>query len=63
MRAEAIQLADAGSRLGGDDAFVLAISGHVLTYIGHEYDRGASMVEQAVTLNPNLAVAWFREGG
>jgi adenylate cyclase len=62
MRAEAIRLADAGSRLGGDDAFVLAISGHVLTYIGHEYDRGASMVEQAVTLNPNLAVAWYSRG-
>jgi adenylate cyclase len=61
MRADAIQLADVGSRLGDDDAFVLAISGHVLTYLGHEYDRGAAMVEQAVTLNPNLAV-WFSRG-
>ena len=62
MRAEAIRLADAGSTLAGDDAFVLAISGHVLTYLGHEYDRGASMVERAVSLNPNLAVAWYSRG-
>ncbi|HEY3795928.1 MAG TPA: adenylate/guanylate cyclase domain-containing protein [Bradyrhizobium sp.] len=62
MRADATRLADIGSRLGSDDAFALAISGHVLTYIGHEYDRGASMVEQAVALNPNLAVAWYSRG-
>jgi TolB-like protein/class 3 adenylate cyclase/Tfp pilus assembly protein PilF len=62
MRAEAIRLADLGSRKGSDDAFALARSGHVLTYLGHEYDRGASMVEQAVALNPNLAVAWHSRG-
>jgi adenylate cyclase len=62
MRADAIRLADVGAKLGDDDAFVLAISGHVLTYLGHEYDRGAAMVEQAVALNPNLAVAWFSRG-
>ena len=61
MRAEAIRLANLGSR-GTDDAFVLARSGHVLTYLGHEYDRGASMVEQAVALNPNLAIAWHSRG-
>jgi hypothetical protein len=31
MRAEAIRLADLGSRRGSDDAFALARSGHVLT--------------------------------
>lgn len=62
MRAEAGRLAQSGSRTGSDDAFALAISGHVLTYIGHDYDRGASMVEQAVVLNPNLAVAWYSRG-
>jgi len=58
MRADAIRLANLGSKTGSDDAFTLARSGHVLTYLGHEYDRGASMVEQAVALNPNLAIAW-----
>ena len=62
MRTEAVRLAQLGSRFGSDDAFALAISGHVLTYIGHDYDRGASMVEQAVVLNPNLAVAWYSRG-
>jgi TolB-like protein len=62
MRAEAVRLAHVGLRAGKDDAFALAISGHVLTYIGHEYDLGASMVEQAVALNPNLAIAWYSRG-
>jgi adenylate cyclase len=62
MRTDAIRLAQLGSRVGSDDAFALARSGHVLTYLGHEYDRGTSMVEQAITLNPNLAVAWSSRG-
>jgi adenylate cyclase len=61
-RAEALRLAHLASRVGGDDAFTLARSGHVLTYIAGEYDRGASMVEQAVVLNPNLAIAWYCRG-
>jgi TolB-like protein/class 3 adenylate cyclase len=62
MRAEGIRLAHRASVVGSDDAFTLARSGHVLTYLGHEYDRGASMVEQAVALNPNLAMAWHARG-
>jgi TolB-like protein/class 3 adenylate cyclase/Flp pilus assembly protein TadD len=56
--ADAIRLAHRGAGLANDDAFTLALCGHVLTYLGREYDRGASMVEQAVALNPNLAIAW-----
>jgi TolB-like protein/class 3 adenylate cyclase len=62
MRTDAIRLANLASRFGSDDAFTLARSGHLLAYLGREYDRGASMVEQAVALNPNLAVAWFCRG-
>ena len=61
-RTDAIRLAHLGSNVGSDDALTLAISGHVLTYLGREYDRGASMVEQAVALNPNLARAWNSRG-
>jgi TolB-like protein/class 3 adenylate cyclase len=61
-RAEAIRLAHVAFRVGGDDAFTLALSGHTLTYLGSEYDRGASMVDQAVALNPNLAIAWYCRG-
>jgi TolB-like protein/class 3 adenylate cyclase len=62
MRSEGIRLAHRASAVGSDDAVALARSGHVLTYLGHEYDRGASMVEQAVALNPNLAMAWHARG-
>jgi len=61
-RTDAIRLAHMGAKMGSDDAFALARSGHVLTYLGYEYDRGASLVEQAVVLNPNLAVAWYSRG-
>ena len=61
-RSEAIRLAKLASKVAGDDAFTLARAGHVLTYLGREYDRGASMVEQAVALNPNLAIAWYSRG-
>jgi TolB-like protein/class 3 adenylate cyclase/tetratricopeptide (TPR) repeat protein len=62
LRADGIQFARTGAREGSDDALALARCAHVLTYLGHEYDRGTSMVEQAVTLNPNLAVAWYARG-
>jgi adenylate cyclase len=62
QRAEAIRLADQATKVGPDDAFVLARSGHVLTYLGRQYDRGLAMVDQAVALNPNLAVAWYSRG-
>ena len=61
-RSDAIRLANLGATKGIDDAFALSRSGHVLTYLGHEYDRGASLVEQAVALNPNLANAWHSRG-
>jgi adenylate cyclase len=62
MRTDAIQFARLGARAANSDAFTLARCGHVLTYFGHEYDRGLSMVEQAVALNPNLAIAWYSRG-
>jgi tetratricopeptide (TPR) repeat protein len=58
MRAESLRLANVGAGLGSEDALTLQRCGHVLVYIGREYDRGRSMVEQAVALNPNLAGAW-----
>jgi tetratricopeptide (TPR) repeat protein len=61
-KAEALRLANIASKVGSDDAFVLANSGHVFSYLGQERDRGRSLVEQAVALNPNLAVAWYCRG-
>jgi len=62
LRDEAVRLADRAAGIGTDDAFVLARSGHVLTYLGRQYDRGLAMVDRAVALNPNLAVAWHARG-
>jgi TolB-like protein/class 3 adenylate cyclase/Tfp pilus assembly protein PilF len=62
LRNEALEFANAASKQAGDDAFALARSGHVLTYLGREFDRGASMVEEAISINPNLAVAWYSRG-
>jgi TolB-like protein/class 3 adenylate cyclase len=57
MRAEALRMANIGAQLGSEDAFVLARCGHTLVYLGNEFDRGAAMVEKALSLNLNLAAA------
>jgi adenylate cyclase len=61
-RFDAIRFANAAAKLAADDAFSLAVAGHVLTYIGRSYDRGSSMIADAVALNPNLARAWHSQG-
>jgi adenylate cyclase len=61
-RAEGVRCARLAARLAREDAYVLATAGHALTYLAHEYERGASMAEQAVALNPNLAIAWYARG-
>jgi adenylate cyclase len=61
-RSKAIRFANAAARLAADDAFPLAVAGHVITYIGHSYDRGSSMTAEAVDYNPNLATAWHSHG-
>ena len=48
QRAEALRHARLAARLAEEDPYVLATAGHVLTYLGHEYERGVAMVEQAV---------------
>jgi adenylate cyclase len=62
VRLEAIGYAQLASRLANEDAFALARSAHVLTFLGREYEQTDAMIEQAVVLNPNLAVVWFSRG-
>jgi TolB-like protein/class 3 adenylate cyclase len=61
-RADAIRWAQLAARLGTEDALALARSAQVLSYVGHEYEQAEAMIEQAVVLNPNLAVVWFCDG-
>jgi TolB-like protein/tetratricopeptide (TPR) repeat protein len=62
QRTHAIRHARLATRLADEDAFVLATAGHVMAYLAHEYDLGVSMIEQAIDLNPNLAIVWFSRG-
>ena len=62
MRADALGDANTALKLTNDDAFVLTRCAKVLAYAGQELDRASSLVERAVTLNSNLAVAWLDRG-
>jgi adenylate cyclase len=59
---EALRYADTARTTGAGDAFVEARVGHVLAYLGHEYDLALSLVNQAIKLNSNSAPAWYSRG-
>lgn len=59
---EALRLADVAAKLAGSDAFALARSAETFAILGNSYDRATSMVDRAVSLNPNLAIAWHARG-
>jgi adenylate cyclase len=61
-RREALDLANIAAKEADEDAFVLARAGHILTYLGQEHDRGTVLVEQAISMNPNLGAAWYARG-
>ena len=60
--AEAKHLAQRGADLGKDDAVALSFAGHALVYVAHEAEEAAALVDRALILNPNLAVAWNASG-
>jgi TolB-like protein/class 3 adenylate cyclase len=55
---EALRLARKGIELDRNDPVALTFGGHVLAYIGHEFENGAAFIRQALELNPNFAAAW-----
>jgi len=59
---EATALACRAIELGGDDAVALTGGGYALAFVAHELERGAAFIEQALTVNPNLASAWYASG-
>jgi adenylate cyclase len=59
---EALRFAETAGTLDEDDAFVQARAGHVLVYLGQQYDLGLSLVDRSVKLNSNLAPAWYSRG-
>jgi TolB-like protein/Tfp pilus assembly protein PilF len=57
--AEGTRLAQRAIDLGKADAVALTRGGHVLAHFGNDFDNGIALIDRALTLNPNLAAAWF----
>ena len=60
--AEARRLARRAAELGPDDAVALATAGVGLNFVAGDTGDGAALLERALALNPNLAMAWYFSG-
>jgi adenylate cyclase len=60
--AETARLARRAVELGADDAAALAAGGFALAYVVGELEDGAAFIDQALALNPCLALAWYYSG-
>ncbi|KJB90523.1 winged helix-turn-helix domain-containing protein [Skermanella aerolata] len=60
--AETERLARLGADLGGADAVALAWSAHALGHVVGDIKTGIALIDHALLLNANLAVAWQRSG-
>ncbi|OKO88373.1 CadC-family transcriptional regulator [Bradyrhizobium sp. NAS80.1] len=60
--AEAMRLARLAITFGSDDEAALAAAALVFGYLAGELDAAASLIDQAVELNPNSAFAWSVSG-
>jgi TolB-like protein/class 3 adenylate cyclase len=60
--AEAERLARRAAALGKDDAVALATAGFALADFVEDVEGGDALINQALVLNPNLALAWLFSG-
>ena len=60
--AETTRLARLAAQLGKDDAVALAFGGLALGYVAGDLEGALALVERALSLNPNLATAWYASG-
>jgi TolB-like protein len=60
--AEGTRFARLAIELGHDDAVALARCGHTLAHMVGDVDSGIRLVDRALSLNPNLAMAWLLSG-
>jgi adenylate cyclase len=49
---------EAIERGGDDDALALAVSGHVLSFLLHDFHKARTILERAVAAGPSSAMAW-----
>jgi tetratricopeptide (TPR) repeat protein len=61
-RDEAKRLALRAAELGTDNAIALSVAGSAFSWVGHEVEAGADLIDRALRLNPNLALAWYCSG-
>jgi len=59
---DAAQHAERAITLDPQDAKGLTIAGHIRAYLHHRIREGVALHERALTLNPNLAMAWAFSG-
>ena len=57
--AETAKLARRAVELGKDDAVALAASGLTLAYMVRDLNTNSAFIDRALSLNPNLTMAWF----
>ncbi len=60
--AETGRLAQRAVEFGKDDAIALAGSGSALALVVRDLDTGVALLDRALVLNPNLAMAWHWGG-
>ena len=60
--AEVARLVEKVTELGKDDAVALSFSGLALGQIVGDAEGGIALIDRALALNPNLAVAWNASG-
>jgi tetratricopeptide (TPR) repeat protein len=60
--ADAEQLIRQVKKLGGGDAVALCSAGFVLGHLIGKIEDGDAMIDRALVLNPNLAIAWLFSG-
>ena len=61
--ADAMQLARRAMDLGKDDAIALSMAGHTIARLAGDFEAGAELIDQALSLNPNLAAVGCRVDG
>jgi len=60
--AEGTRLAHRAVELGKDDAVALTRGGHALAHFTGDLDMSIALLDRALSLDPNLAAAWFLGG-
>jgi len=57
-RARALHISQHAIELDAEDPFVLAVGGHILSFLGRKPVEAIDLFDQALALNQNLAFAW-----